>query len=127
MLESEFVTVLVLRLAPLLPVPIGAYNYLYGATDLALADFAPAMFLGSLKPYAFDSYLGVVAKTVVDDAAAQTPTSSISDPVLIAAFAFFLAVGVVASEVSSPLDRRRRVSPRRANATRIRAPAPRLP
>ena len=41
----------VLRLAPLLPIPIGGYNYLYGATDLALAQFVPAMFLGSLKPY----------------------------------------------------------------------------
>ena len=67
--EKGFQTVLVLRLAPLLPVPIGAYNYIYGATSMRFAAFAPAMFLGSLKPYAFDSYLGVFGRQVVNDVA----------------------------------------------------------
>ena len=67
--ERGFATVLVLRLAPLLPIPIGGYNYLYGATAMDLVQFVPAMFLGSVKPYAADAYLGVVGKQVVDDVA----------------------------------------------------------
>ena len=99
--ERGFVTVLVLRLAPLLPIPIGGYNYLYGATDMAFLQFAPAMFLGSLKPYAFDAYLGVVGKSVVDDVASNAPTSSLSDPVLVGVFAAFLAVGALSSELAT--------------------------
>ena len=57
--SEAFKTVLVLRLSPLLPIPIGAYNYIYGATTMTAIDFAPAMFVGSLKPYLLDSYLGI--------------------------------------------------------------------
>ena len=99
--ERGFVTVLVLRLAPLLPIPIGGYNYLYGATDMSFLAFAPAMFLGSLKPYAFDAYLGVVGKTVVDDVASGAPTSQLSDPVLVGVFAAFLAIGALSSELAT--------------------------
>jgi len=99
--DRGFATVLVLRLAPLLPIPIGGYNYLYGATEMELAQFVPAMFLGSLKPYAFDSYLGVVGKSVVDEVASGgEKASGLSDPVLIGIFAAFLAVGAISSELA---------------------------
>lgn len=99
--ERGFATVLVLRLAPLLPIPIGGYNYLYGATAMDISQFVPAMFLGSIKPYAFDAYLGVVGKQVVDDIAGGAPSSaSLSDPVIIGVFAVFLAIGALSSELA---------------------------
>ena len=68
---------------------------------MSLAQFVPAMFLGSIKPYAFDSYLGVVGKSVVDEVASGGETASgLSDPVLIGIFAAFLAVGAISSELA---------------------------
>ena len=97
--ERGFATVLVLRLAPLLPIPIGGYNYLYGATAMDLVQFVPAMFLGSVKPYAFDAYLGVVGKQVVDDVAGGGAAApGLSDPVNNGVFAAFLANGAQSSE-----------------------------
>ena len=99
--ERGFATVLVLRLAPLLPIPIGGYNYLYGATAMDVAQFVPAMFLGSVKPYAFDAYLGVVGKQVVDDVAGGGAAApGLSDPVIIGVFAAFLAIGALSSELA---------------------------
>jgi len=49
--------ILTLRLAPVLPIPIGFYNYIYGVTSVPFFDFAGGIFLGSLKPYLLDSYL----------------------------------------------------------------------
>ncbi|CAM9780082.1 unnamed protein product [Laminaria digitata] len=53
--EEGFKTVVTLRLAPVLPIPLGAYNYVYGATSLKLPVFLSGMFVGSLKPYLLDS------------------------------------------------------------------------
>lgn len=41
--------ILTLRLAPILPIPIGLYNYIYGVTNVPVLDFAGGIFLGSLK------------------------------------------------------------------------------
>ena len=57
--------VLTLRLAPVLPIPIGLYNYVYGVTNVPVAQFAAGIFLGSLKPYLLDSYLGYFGKEVI--------------------------------------------------------------
>lgn len=46
--------ILTLRLAPVLPIPIGLYNYVYGVTNVPYLDFAGGIFLGSLKPYLLD-------------------------------------------------------------------------
>ena len=59
------------------------------------------MFLGSVKPYAFDAYLGVLAKTVVDESASGAARSSLSDPLLIGVFAIFLGAGALASELAT--------------------------
>ena len=56
--KEGFKTVFTLRLSPLLPIPIGAYNYLYGATSVSPLDFFAGISLGSVKPYLLDSYLG---------------------------------------------------------------------
>jgi uncharacterized membrane protein YdjX (TVP38/TMEM64 family) len=46
--------ILTLRLAPVLPITIGLYNYVYGVTNVPYFDFAGGIFLGSLKPYLLD-------------------------------------------------------------------------
>jgi uncharacterized membrane protein YdjX (TVP38/TMEM64 family) len=56
--KDGFKTVFTLRLSPILPIPIGAYNYLYGATSVSPLDFFAGISLGSIKPYLLDSYLG---------------------------------------------------------------------
>jgi len=96
--DRGLVTVLVLRLAPVIPIPLGAYNYLYGATSIAFIDFFFGTFLGSLKPYAFDAYLGLLGRDVVDAAAAGTGQKGLEDPALLAVFAAFFAVGALASD-----------------------------
>ena len=58
--------VLTLRLAPILPIPIGLYNYVYGVTNVPIGQFAGGIFLGSLKPYLLDSYLGYFGKEPED-------------------------------------------------------------
>jgi len=65
--EDGFKTVFVLRLAPVLPIPLGGYSYIYGASKLSPWQFAPATFLGGLKPYLLDSYLGVFSKQLLDN------------------------------------------------------------
>jgi len=64
--KDGFKTVFVLRLSPLLPIPIGMYNYLYGATSVSFSDFFLGLTLGSAKPYLLDSYLGVYGKSIMD-------------------------------------------------------------
>lgn len=96
--ERGFATVLVLRLAPVLPIPIGSYPYVYGATEMKFWQFAPATFLGSLKPYAFDAYLGLVAKDLVDSAAADGANDDL--PVVLV-FGAFLFVGTLASQLAT--------------------------
>jgi hypothetical protein len=87
--------VLTLRLAPLLPIPLGAYNYVYGITTLSVTDFAAGTFLGSIKPYLLDSYLGVFGKSVIDDSADGS-----SDAVLLATFAIVVLIGTLASQIA---------------------------
>ena len=62
--EDGFKTVFVLRLAPILPLPTGAYAYIYGTSQLSPLQFSAGYFLGSLKPYLLDAYLGVFSKQV---------------------------------------------------------------
>jgi len=47
--EDGIKSVLTLRLAPVVPIPIGAYNYIYGLTKLPYNEFITGIFLGSLK------------------------------------------------------------------------------
>lgn len=90
-----FQTVLVLRLAPIVPIPIGAYSYVYGATDMAFWPFALATFLGSLKPYAFDAYIGLVGRDLVE------ARDDIQEPAIILAFVFFVFIGSLASQLAT--------------------------
>lgn len=89
--------VLTLRLAPVLPVPIGFYNYIYGVTNVPLADFMGGIFLGSLKPYLLDSYLGYFGKEVIQG---TSDPSGMQDFVLLAALGVSIMIGVFASQLA---------------------------
>jgi uncharacterized membrane protein YdjX (TVP38/TMEM64 family) len=91
--------ILTLRLAPVLPIPIGMYNYIYGVTAVSVLDFAGGIFLGSMKPYLLDSYLGFFGKSVIDGSiSAET---SWQDVILLAALALSVLVGVFASQLAA--------------------------
>ena len=90
--------ILTLRLAPVLPIPIGMYNYVYGVTGVPFLQFAGGIFLGSLKPYLLDSYLGVFGKQIVDGTANQ---GSLEDELLLIALGVSMLIGVFASQLAN--------------------------
>mmetsp|Transcript_3758 Transcript_3758/g.7868 ORF Transcript_3758/g.7868 Transcript_3758/m.7868 type:complete len:573 (+) Transcript_3758:133-1851(+) len=96
--EDGLKAVVTLRLAPILPIPIGLYNYVYGVTNVPYLDFAGGIFLGSLKPYLLDSYLGYFGKQVVDGTVAES--GGLQDYILLAALGFSVLIGVFASELA---------------------------
>jgi uncharacterized membrane protein YdjX (TVP38/TMEM64 family) len=90
--------ILTLRLAPILPVPLGFYNYIYGVSNVPYFDFAGGIFLGSLKPYLLDSYLGYFGKTVVDGSASVD--GGMQDFILLGALGVSVLVGGFASQLA---------------------------
>jgi uncharacterized membrane protein YdjX (TVP38/TMEM64 family) len=91
--------VLTLRLAPVLPaVPIGFYNYIYGVTNVPLPKFMGGIFLGSLKPYLLDSYLGYFGKDVIQGVSDPT---GMQDLLLLSALGISIMIGVFASQLAS--------------------------
>lgn len=89
--------ILTLRLAPILPIPIGLYNYVYGVTNVPITDFAIGIFLGSLKPYLLDSYLGYFGKSVLQG----NTDSSTEDILLLVIIGFSILIGVFASQLAT--------------------------
>lgn len=96
--EDGLKAILTLRLAPVIPIPLGMYNYVYGVTNVPYFDFAGGIFLGSLKPYLLDSYLGYFGKTVVDGTAGDP--GGFQDTLLLAALGFSVLIGVFASQLA---------------------------
>jgi len=96
--EEGLKAVLTFRLAPVLPIPLGMYNYVYGITNVRFVDFAGGIFLGSLKPYFLDSYLGYVGKSLLDGSASE---GGLQDYVLIGVLGFSVLIGVFASQLAS--------------------------
>merc|ERR1712071_49659 len=90
--------ILTLRLAPVLPIPIGLYNYIYGVTNVPILDFATGIFLGSLKPYLLDSYLGLFGKSLIDGTGGDSATE---DYILLVALGVSTLIGVFASQLAS--------------------------
>lgn len=93
--EDGFKTVFVLRLAPILPIPLGAYSYVYGTSKLNPLIFAAATGLGSIKPYLVDSYLGVFSKQLIDG-----DLDSSKDIVLLVGLGVLVLVGVFATDLA---------------------------
>ena len=96
--EDGLKAILTLRLAPILPIPIGLYNYVYGVTNVPYFDFAGGIFLGSLKPYLLDSYLGVFGKSFVDGTAGDS--GGMQYILLLVALGFSVLIGIFASQLA---------------------------
>jgi len=90
--------ILTLRLAPVLPIPLGIYNYVYGVTNVPYLQFAGGIFLGSLKPYLLDSYLGVFGKQIVDG---NAQGGGMEDALLLVALGVSVLIGVFASQLAN--------------------------
>jgi len=88
--------ILTLRLAPILPIPLGLYNYIYGVTNVPFTAFAGGIFLGSLKPYLLDSYLGYFGKNVIEG----TNEDNFQDVLLLTALGLSVLIGVFASQLA---------------------------
>jgi uncharacterized membrane protein YdjX (TVP38/TMEM64 family) len=97
--RDGFKAILTLRLAPVLPIPLGMYNYVYGVTNVPFLSFFGGIFLGSLKPYLLDSYLGYFGKTIVDGTAASD-VSGMQDIILLVALGLSVLIGVFASQLA---------------------------
>jgi uncharacterized membrane protein YdjX (TVP38/TMEM64 family) len=97
--EDGLKAVLTLRLAPILPIPLGMYNYVYGISNVKYFDFAGGIFFGSIKPYLLDSYLGYFGKTLVDGTAGQD--GGLQDYILVGVLGFSVLIGVFASQLAS--------------------------
>ena len=95
--EDGFKTVLVLRLAPILPIPTGAYPYIYGTSKLSPSTFAAGYFIGSLKPYLLDAYLGIFSKQIIDG----DSLDSQRDLILLVGLGVLVLVGVFATELAN--------------------------
>ena len=95
--EDGFKTVFVLRLSPILPIPTGAYPYIYGTSKLNPLTFAAGYFLGSLKPYLLDSYLGVFSKQIIDGSSLDDD----KDILLLVGLGALVLVGVFATELAN--------------------------
>ena len=96
--QDGFKAILTLRLAPILPIPLGFYNYVYGVTGVPFLDFFAGIFIGSLKPYLLDSYLGYFGKQIVDGSAADA--SGLQDIILLVALGLSVLIGVFASQLA---------------------------
>ena len=100
--KDGFKTVFVLRLSPLLPIPIGAYNYLYGgATSVSFTDFIAGNALASIKPYFLDSYLGVFGMSVVDGSSGAD--GGVQDGILLLVVGIIIAVGTLATQIAGTI------------------------
>ena len=94
--EDGFRTVFVLRLAPILPMPLGLYSYVYGASNLTALPFIGATFLGSIKPYLVDSYAGVFSKQILDG----DSMDSSRDLILLVGLGVLVLVGTFATDLA---------------------------
>jgi len=92
---------LLLRLAPVLPLPFDSYWYLLGALDVGLGDFAAAHFAGCLKTAFLDASFGMLLLTSVgnDGSAVQSQAQQI---VLVESIAFAV-VAILVSTVATRL------------------------
>ncbi len=96
---TGFKTVFTLRLSPLLPIPIAAYSYVFGATSIGWGDFLLGTSLGSIKPYALDAYLGMVVMGTLTGA--EVGDGGVGDVVLLGVLGVVLLVGSLATQVAT--------------------------
>ena len=94
--------VFTLRLSPVIPIPVAAYNYVYSITSVTAQDFLLGITLGSIKPYLLDCYLGLFGKSILDTPPSDNNSGLISssgDYVLLGIVALVIIVGTFAGQI----------------------------
>ena len=95
----HYIIVFTLRLSPILPIPVAAYNYVYSITSVSTLDFLMGITLGSIKPYLLDCYLGLFGKSILDNPG--TGFSSTEDYVLLGIVTLVIIVGTFAAQLAT--------------------------
>jgi hypothetical protein len=94
--------VFTLRLSPVIPIPVAAYNYVYSITSVTTLDFLLGITLGSIKPYLLDCYLGLFGKSILDNPPSDNNDGFISssgDYVLLGIVTLVIIVGTFAGQI----------------------------
>jgi hypothetical protein len=94
--------VFTLRLSPVIPIPVAAYNYVYSITSVTTQDFLLGITLGSIKPYLLDCYLGLFGKSILDTPPSDNNNGFISssgDYVLLGIVTLVIIVGTFAGQI----------------------------
>jgi hypothetical protein len=73
------------------------YKYLYEVTNVPYLQFAGGIFLGSMKPYLLDSYIGVFVKQIVDGNVSMLE-GGLEDALLLIALGRSILIGVFANK-----------------------------
>jgi len=96
---------LLLRLAPVLPLPFDSYWYLLGALGVALPQFAAAHFAGCLKTAFLDASFGelLLASTTMSEDAVQSQAKQVLFAETLAFGAVAVLVGTVATKLANDL------------------------
>jgi len=94
--KDGFQVTLLLRLAPIIPLPFDSYWYLLGALGVPWLQFAPAHFLGCLKTAFLDASFGqlLLESVTVTDAAVKSQAQQV---LLTETLAFALVAALVSS------------------------------
>eukprot|EP01038_Epipyxis_sp_PR26KG_P015157 gene15157-20417_t len=105
--KDGFKTVFTLRLSPVLPIPIGAYNYLYAVTSVKTFDFISGISLASIKPYLLDCYIGIIGReTILSKSEIISPPSTVplnGDVLLVGGILLLVLVGTISTQIASTL------------------------
>eukprot|EP00667_Euglena_gracilis_P010650 EG_transcript_10861 len=97
--SDGFKVALLLRLAPILPIPFDAHWYVCGVTPMRLAEFMPAQLIGALKVCFVDAYLGnLLIRSTLDSGALGTGRT-----VMIAETVGLVLISVVVTSVATDL------------------------
>jgi len=95
-----FKAMLLLRLAPLLPIPVDAHWYVAGTTPVKFSEFFVAHFIGTFKVALLDAYLGSLLLQSIQDTEAvaqQTRTA------LVVETSILLIVSIVVTNIATSI------------------------
>lgn len=98
--KDGFKAALLLRLAPVLPIPIDAHWYVCGLTPLKLWEFSSAYFLGALKATFLDAYVGSMLTSA---AIGSSEVAQSSKLVLVVETVAIVAVSVLVTQFATTL------------------------
>jgi uncharacterized membrane protein YdjX (TVP38/TMEM64 family) len=103
--RQPFKTTLLLRLAPILPIPLDAHWYVCGVMKMDPARFIAAYALGSLKPIFIDAYFGsLLTNPILDESVKQQSTLVVCLEVAFIVTASIVATSLATSSLSDVLE-----------------------